>query len=68
MSQTKVIVYHTERSMKRGIQRMERQGWRVISTQAVERGRGCIKGCIFGLFTFFLKAPRDYQVTFQREK
>lgn len=66
MSNTKVKTYLSERAMKRGVAKEERTGWEVVNVQTFERGRGFIKGCLFGLFTLFMKKPRTYQVTFRR--
>ena len=66
MANTKVKTYMSERAMKRGIAKEEKAGWEVLSVQTLERGRGFIKGCLFGLFTLFMKKPKTYQVTFKR--
>lgn len=65
---TKVITYHDEKAMRRGIRKMEKAGWEVVSVNAIERGRGFVKGCLFGLFAFLMKPPHDYQVTFHKAK
>ena len=66
MANTKVVTYYSEKSMKRGIQHEEKAGWQVVNVATQERGRGFIKGCLFGIFTLFMKKPVSYLVTFRR--
>ncbi len=63
---TKVITYRSERAMQQGIRREQAHGWEVVSTNVAETGRGCLKNCLFGIFSLFMRKPRLYQVTFRK--
>ncbi len=72
MLETKVEFYNNQRDMKRGIKRMEGQGWNVASTQAVQQGYSFAKTCCLGVLFLPLallgRKPEKYQVTYQRAK
>lgn len=72
MLETKVEFYNNQRDMKRGIRRMEGQGWSVVSTQAIPQGYGFAKTCCLGILFLPLallgRKPEKYQVTYQRTK
>lgn len=70
MKQTKIITYPTEKAMQKGIQKMQRQGWEVHSTQVVQQGYSFSKTCclavIFLPLALLGRKPNQYQVTYQK--
>jgi hypothetical protein len=68
--QTKVVIYDNEKAMQRGIAQMQKQGWEVVSTEALEREHGCAKTCLFALIFLPLallgKKPQKYKVQYRR--
>jgi hypothetical protein len=72
MIETRVEIYKNQRDMRNGIKKMERQGWSVLGTQAVDQGYGglktCLLGCLFLPLALLGRKPQKYQVTYQREK
>ena len=68
--ETKVVIYDNEKAMQRGIAKMQKQSWEVVSTEALERERGCVKTCLFALIFLPLallgKKPQKYKVQYRR--
>jgi hypothetical protein len=68
--ETKVLFYDSENAMQRGIAKMQRRGWQVVSTEAMERDYGCAKtiflGCLFLPLALLGKKPQRYKVEFRR--
>ena len=58
--------------MQRGIRGMERAGWQVLSTEAVDQGYGCLAtGCLGAIFlplALLGKKSNKYKVTYQRSR
>lgn len=72
MTETSVVFYDSEKAMRRGIKKMQRQDWEVVSTEAVEQGYGCAKtgcfGCLFLPLALLGKKPNRFKVQYRREK
>lgn len=68
--ETQVKIYNDERDMRRGIDRMQKQGWEVVDTEAVDEGWGCFKtaflGCLFLPLALLGKKPQRYKVQYRR--
>ena len=72
MHETKIVFYRNEKAMQRGMKKMQRKGWEVVDSEAVEQGYSCLKTGCYGLLFFPLallgKKPTQYKVTYRREK
>lgn len=71
MTETKVVTYKSERSMRSGIIKQYKKGWGVISTDTLDRGRsiaktGCL-GLIFLPLALLGKRKSGFMVTYQKE-
>ena len=64
---TTTMEYKSAKKMKKGIAQMSVKGWRVDSTQFVEKSRSCLGILLFGIFAFMGKKPGYYQVVFSKE-
>ena len=68
--QTTVEFYDNEKSMKRGIRKMQSRGWEVANTEAINEGYGCLKtsvlGCIFLPLALLGKKPQRYKVEYRK--
>jgi hypothetical protein len=68
--ETKIVFYQGERGMQKGIQKMQGQGWEVVSTEAVERGfafgKTCCLGCLFLPLALLGRKPVQYKVQYRR--
>ena len=69
--ETRVFVYKSDVQMKQHMVAMQRAGWTVAATQAIDPGWGCLKtailGCLFLPLALLGKKPRQWQVTYQRQ-
>jgi len=67
---TKIEFYDNEGAMKRGIARMQQQGWEVVSTETTNEGYSCLKtavlGCLFLPLALLGKKPQRYKVQYRR--
>lgn len=70
--ETKIEFYNSDKAMARGIRKMEKRGWEVVSTEAVEQGYGafktCCLGCLFLPLALLGRKPAVYKVQFRRPR
>lgn len=68
--ETKVFFYRSDRKAQKEIMKMEKLGWEVIDTEAIEQGYGCFKtgclGCLFLPLALLGKKPHHIKVTFRK--
>lgn len=71
-TETKVIFYKSRRSMEHGLQKMQDEGWKVISTETIKGNYSCLKvsclGCLFLPLALLGRSGDEYKVQYQREK
>ena len=69
--ETKVEFYKDKKAMQKGIAKMQKQGWEVVHTEAVEQGYGagktCCLGCLFFPLALLGRKPEQYKVQYRRE-
>lgn len=69
--ETKIVEYKNARALKKGTERMARDGWQVISITNVDQGysagKTCCLGCLFLPLALLGKKPQIRQVLYQRE-
>lgn len=70
-SETKVIFYKNRKSMEKGLEIMQKEGWEVVSTETVKGNYGCLKvsclGCLFLPLALLGKSNDEYKVHYKRE-
>lgn len=68
----KVEYYDSDSAMKRGMERMQRHGWEVVSTETTNEGYSCLKtavlGCLFLPLALLGKKPQRYKVVYRRPR
>lgn len=68
--ETCVEFYKDEKSMRKGINKMQKKGWEVVDTEAVEQGYGVVKtcclGCLFLPLALLGRKPHQYKVQYRR--
>lgn len=47
--ETKIVFYDNRKDMASGIKKMERSGWRVVSTESVDRGYNPVSTLALGV-------------------
>jgi len=70
--ETKVEFYKNRKAMQKGINKMQKGGWEVVDTEAVQQGYGCFKtgclGCLFFPLALLGRKPEQYKVQYRRPK
>ena len=66
---TKVVFYHSERAMQKGITKEQLKGWEFVSSEQVEQGWGCFKtcalGCLFLPLALLGKKQKHFKVIYK---
>jgi len=70
--ETTVVFYKNRKAMQRGIKKMQKQGWDVVDTEAIQKGYSGCKTCLFGCLYLPLallgRKPEEYKVQYRRPK
>jgi len=64
---TTIMVYKSERKMKKGIKKMAERGWSVRTTTAMPQRWGCLNIILFGFLLLLGKKPTHYQIVFEKD-
>ena len=70
MIETQVTTYKGQKAMQNGIKSMQRRGWAVTNTQAVQgkykAGKTCLLALLFLPLALLGRGGESYMVTYQR--
>jgi hypothetical protein len=72
MIETQIVFYKNKSEMTKGINKWQKAGWTVVSTEVVPQGFGaaktCCLGCLFLPLALLGRKPEQYKVMYQRGK